>query len=90
MAYQVPELGYGSQPAGDHVRRPGRWLTLSLRLSRQPGRHSHRQRRAYRPVRRDLRLGRASAPSLPCFLSVILDFVEYRLHRFLHHAYDRG
>ena len=27
------------------------------------------------------------ADALPCFLSVIFDFVEFRLHRFLHHAF---
>ena len=41
------------------------------------------------PGSRDLWLGRASAPSLPCFFSVILDFVEFRLHRFLRHALYR-
>ena len=27
LACPVPELGHGAQPAGDHVRRPGCWLT---------------------------------------------------------------
>ena len=27
LARQMSELGSGAQSAGDHVRRPGRWLT---------------------------------------------------------------
>ena len=55
-------------------------------MSRQPGRYSRRQRRACRPVYRDVWLGRASAPCLPCFPSAILDFVDFRLHKILRSA----